>query len=336
MGIWFPDNENRGNRVEQLASDIEHFQEQVKQDVEDGKNHDERAIEYLNKLAKERGFKSLDDLIAEAESKLSQEDRDKYREMKNKVQELDDNVKLALTVGSGVMGIGAISGLSAEALGLLCNRQLVMVGFRMIAIGLLKLVAGETEVGLKLLSVAADAFSKILKGESLVGKAATAFKVLKVLGRVLAVLGVIIDVVTFVIDFVEESKQRDTLREATKELCVARVQVQMTKDYSRATLFFSADARATLDYADTLQGLVDDGTITQEKADEKLAEKIDEWIPKLKEAIEGVTEQSAYDSLKTFDDSRTSWTNEDPDYDYILEKIKNIQDESKKSHAISS
>ncbi|PFH45769.1 hypothetical protein AMATHDRAFT_71107 [Amanita thiersii Skay4041] len=232
---------------------------------------------------------------------------------------------MALNVGSGIMGLGAISGLSAQALSLLCNRQLVMVGFRVIAIGVVKLIGGEIDAGLKLLKAAAGVFSKILKGESLVGKAATAFKVLKVVGKVLAVLGVVIDVVTFAIDLIEESKQRDNLREATKELCVARVQMQMTQDYARTTLFFSADARATLDYADTLQELVDDGTITQDAADKKVNDKIDQWIPKLGEGIDGITEKSAYDSLTTFDNSRTSWTNEDPDYNFILNKLQSIE-----------
>ncbi|PFH45684.1 hypothetical protein AMATHDRAFT_71236 [Amanita thiersii Skay4041] len=326
MGIWFPDNTNRGNRVDQLASDIEHLQSQVKQDVEDAKKHDEKAIAFLNTVLKARGFKTLDDLIAEAEKKLSQEDRDKYRQMKNDVQQLDDNVKLALNVGSGIMGLGAVAGLSAAAIGLLCNRQLVMVGFRMIAVGLVKLIAGETELGLKILKTAASAFSKFLKGEALVGKAATAFRVLKVLGKVLAILGILIDVGTLIWDVVEESKQRDQLRDATKELCVARLQVKMTQNYARATLFFSSDARATLDYANDLQELVKEGDITQKRADEKVDDKINKWIPKLKESIDAITDKSTYDDLKKFDSDRTSWTNEDPDYNYIIDKLKNIKD----------
>ncbi|PFH45677.1 hypothetical protein AMATHDRAFT_8807 [Amanita thiersii Skay4041] len=326
MGIFFPDNINRGNRVDQLASDIEHLQSQIKQDVEDAKKHDEQAIEYLNKIIKARGFKTLDELVAEAEKRLSQEDRDKYREMKNDVQHLDDNVKLALNVGSGVMGLGAICGLSAAAIGLLSSRQLVMIGFRMIAIGLLKLITGELETGLKILKAAGRVFSKLLKGEALVGKAATAFRVFKVLGKVLAILGILVDVGTLVWDVIEESKQRDQLRDATKELCVARVQVKMTQAYARATLFFSADARSTLDHANDLQELVKEGDMTQARADKKLEEKINEWIPKLKKNIDAITDQSTYDDLRKFDSERTSWTDEDPGYDYIIDKLKNIQD----------
>ncbi|PFH45683.1 hypothetical protein AMATHDRAFT_8813 [Amanita thiersii Skay4041] len=326
MGIWFPDNTNRGNRVDQLASDIEHLQSQVQQDVDQAKQHDEKAIEFLNKIIKARGFKTLDELVAEAEKKLSKEDRDKYRQMKNDVQNLDDNVKLALNVGSGIMGLGAIAGLSAAALGLLSGRQLVMVGFRMIAIGLLKLISGQVDTGLKILKAAGGIFSKLLKGEAVVGKAATAFRVLKVFGKVLAILGIIIDVGTLIWDVIEESKQRDQLRNATKELCVARVQVKMTQNYARATLFFSSDARATLDYANELQELVRDGDMTQERANKKVDDKINKWIPKLKESIDAITDKSTYDDLKKFDSDRTSWTNEDPDYNYIIDKLKNIKD----------
>ncbi|PFH45678.1 hypothetical protein AMATHDRAFT_71232 [Amanita thiersii Skay4041] len=326
MGIWFPDNINRGNRVDQLAGDIEHFQLQIKQDVEQAKQHDEQAIEYLNKIIKARGFKTLDELVAEAEKKLSPADRDKFRQMKNDVQHLDDNIKLALNVGSGLLGLGAICGLTSAVLGLLSGRQLVMVGFRMIAIGLLKLITGEVETGLKMLEIVKDLFSELLKGEALVGKAATAFRVLKVVGKVLAVLGVIVDVAVLIWDVVEESKQRDQLRDATKELCVSRLQVRMTQNYARATLFFSSDARATFDYANELQELVTDGDITQARANQRVNDWINRWIPKLKQSIDVITDQSTYEDLVDFDNGRTSWTNEDPKYDYIIDKLKNIKD----------
>ncbi|PFH45681.1 hypothetical protein AMATHDRAFT_8811 [Amanita thiersii Skay4041] len=90
MGIWFPDDVSRGNRVEQLASDIQHLQSKVKQKVEDAKEHDKKAIEYLNKIIKPRGFKTLDELVVEVEKKLSKEDKDNYLQMKNNVQHLDD------------------------------------------------------------------------------------------------------------------------------------------------------------------------------------------------------------------------------------------------------
>ncbi|PFH45682.1 hypothetical protein AMATHDRAFT_71233 [Amanita thiersii Skay4041] len=325
MGIWFPNNVHPSNRVDQLASDIEHLQSQIEQDIEQARNYDERAIAYLDKILKARGFKTLDDLIAEAESKLRKEDRDKYCHMKNIVQHLDDDIKLALNVGSGLMGLGAISGLSAAALGLLCCRQLVMVGFRMIAIGLIRLISGQAETGSEILKAAASIFSEVLKGDALVGKAATAFKVLKVFGKVLAILGILIDAETLIWD-VEETKQRDQLQKATKELCVSRLQIKMTQKYARVTMFFSSDAKATLDYTNELQELVDSGVMTQAKVNQKVDDKINKWIPKLKQSIDAVTEKSTYDDLKKFDTNRNSWTNEDPDYDCIIDKLKSIKD----------
>ncbi|PFH45680.1 hypothetical protein AMATHDRAFT_8810 [Amanita thiersii Skay4041] len=82
-----------------------------------------------------------------------------------------------------------------------------MVGFRMIAIGLVKLISGQIEIGLKPLTAASAGLTKILKGENLVGKSATAFTVAKVLGMTLTILGVIVDIRTVVWDVVEESKQ---------------------------------------------------------------------------------------------------------------------------------
>ncbi|PFH46611.1 hypothetical protein AMATHDRAFT_7591 [Amanita thiersii Skay4041] len=202
---------------------------------------------------------------------------------------------------------------------------MVMVGFRMIAVGLVTLITGEAGLGLKILKTAASVFSKLFKGEALVRKAATAFRVSKVMVRVLAVLGTVTDHEVPSWDIIEESKQCEQLGDAIKELCVARLQVKMTQNYSRTTLFFSADARATLDYANDLQDLVEEKDITQKKADEKVDDRINKWIPRLKESIDAITDESTYDDLKKLDSEHgISCTDEDSDYNYIIDKLKNL------------
>ncbi|KAF8645669.1 hypothetical protein AX16_007652, partial [Volvariella volvacea WC 439] len=64
MGILYPDNQNRANRVNQLASDIAQLQTQVKETVEDAKLQDSRAVEILDKIAKSRGYRTLDEYVA--------------------------------------------------------------------------------------------------------------------------------------------------------------------------------------------------------------------------------------------------------------------------------
>ncbi|PFH45679.1 hypothetical protein AMATHDRAFT_8809 [Amanita thiersii Skay4041] len=98
----------------------------------------------------------------------------------------------------------------------------------------------------------------------------------------------------------------------------------MTQNYARATLFFSSDAIGTLDTVKILQTLVNLGTITQMVANKGLEDKTNNWIPRLKKDIDAITEKSAYDELKKFDSGHTSWTNDDPDYNYIIDKLKNI------------
>ncbi|PFH48508.1 hypothetical protein AMATHDRAFT_5759 [Amanita thiersii Skay4041] len=335
MGIFFPDNDDRGKRAEQLASDIEHLQSQIKEDVEASKKHDEKTIEYLEKVLKARGFKTLNDLIAEGEGKLSKEDREKYSQMKDAVQNLDDGVTLALNVGSGIAGLGAISELSAQSLSLLLNHQLVMIGYRMMAIGFVKLISGEAAAGFKILKAAGGVFSKILKGEGLAGKAATTFRVLKIAGKVLAIVGIVIDIATLAWDAIEESKKRTQLQNAIKELCVSRLQVNKVQEYTRASLFFSSDAKSTADIAVDYEEDVKDGSMTRAKANEKLNKKIDKWIPELKKEIDKITEKSAYDDLTKFDTDRSSWSNEDPDFKNITDKLKDVKDseESKEGSA---
>ncbi|PFH49013.1 hypothetical protein AMATHDRAFT_5265 [Amanita thiersii Skay4041] len=214
--------------------------------------------------------------------------------------------------------------LETISISLLFQRQLVFVAFRAIAVGLFKLITGQATAGLAILRGARNVFKSVVHGQVNVGKAATAFKVLKTLGKFLSVLGIIIDTATLVFDLVDGAKQRAQLQEATKELCVARFQVKKTQQYTRVMLFFASDAKATLDYRETLQQLVRERVITQQHADTQVKRKIDEWIPKLKTSIDSVKDQEIYNDLRTFDNSRQAWTNEDPSQTYIQEKIGEI------------
>ncbi|PFH47273.1 hypothetical protein AMATHDRAFT_43051 [Amanita thiersii Skay4041] len=305
------DNRNRGRRVEQLVNDIENLQQAIKEAVADARKHDNKSIEFLNKVARERGFQTLDEYIADSISKLTPEDKERYRKMKEELERKDEGVDISLKVGAGMTGVGIIS----VSLSLFFQRQLVFVAFRAIAVGLLKLITGQATAGLAILRGARNIFKSVVNGQATVGKAATAFKALKTLGKFLSILGIIIETATLVFDLVDGAKQRAQLQQATKELCVARFQVKKTQQYTRATL-------------DTLQKLVADGTITQAKANELVKKKIDEWIPNLKKSIDSIKDKEIYDGLKKFDTDRQAWTNEDPSYDYIQAEIKKINDKS--------
>ncbi|KAF8624738.1 hypothetical protein AX17_007069 [Amanita inopinata Kibby_2008] len=136
------DNQNRANRVNQLASDIAQLQTQVKETVADAKTQDERAVKILEKIAQERGYKTLDDYIAEVEKQLSPEDQQKYQDMKKELDNKDEVIDLSTTVATGIAGIGFASGLAAIAVSALFICNLITVSLQAIGIGLVKVISG--------------------------------------------------------------------------------------------------------------------------------------------------------------------------------------------------
>ena len=108
------DNTNRAKRVDQLASDIAQLQTQVKEAVEDARTQDSRAIVILDKIAKQRGYKTLDEYIADAEKQLSEEDRKKYQEMRETLADKDEAIDISMKVATGLAGIGFTVGLSGQ------------------------------------------------------------------------------------------------------------------------------------------------------------------------------------------------------------------------------
>ncbi|PFH49432.1 hypothetical protein AMATHDRAFT_4886 [Amanita thiersii Skay4041] len=336
----FLDNNNRGDRADQLASDVQHLQEQIRQSVSDAKNHDERAVVYLNEVIKARGFKTLDDFIKEAEKKLSEEQREEYHKLKKEVEDLDDDVKLAFTIGSGLYFFGATLKLSATILRMFLQRQLLVIGIRTISMGLLRLLSGDLPAGLKFIRAASKMLSRFFRGGRVVGRAATAFRRLKVFGKALCVAGILIDVVTFAIDFSQEKKQRDGLQAAIKELCIARFEVKKIQMHASVVVTYSSDARATLDYAATMQDLVKQGLLTQEVVDAQVNKKLDQWItsgveidgkklPSMKEELDAITDAKVYETLDKFDKDRSAWLNEDPGLKYIVDELEKKEKQEK-------
>ena len=68
---------------------------------------------------------------------------------------------------------------------------------------------------------------------------------------------------------------------AIKDLCVRRFSVKKIQQYTRVTLSFASDGSTIASLAQTLQEVVNSGTLTQEQADETVAKKMRELEPKI-------------------------------------------------------
>ena len=104
-----PDNVPRANRVRQLAQDISHIQSQLKADVEDARASDKAAIEMLNTIAHNAGYKTLDEYIDAAAKQLSAEDREAFDKMKTDLEKLDEDMNISHKVFRGLIAVGLLT-----------------------------------------------------------------------------------------------------------------------------------------------------------------------------------------------------------------------------------
>jgi uncharacterized membrane-anchored protein YhcB (DUF1043 family) len=104
-----PDNVNRANRVRQLAQDISQIQSQLKADVEDARAHDAAAIEILNTIAHDAGYKTLDEYVDAAADQLSAEDKAAFDQMKTDLEHLDEDMNISHKVFRGLIAVGLLT-----------------------------------------------------------------------------------------------------------------------------------------------------------------------------------------------------------------------------------
>ncbi|PFH46939.1 hypothetical protein AMATHDRAFT_7230 [Amanita thiersii Skay4041] len=281
----------------------------------------------LESIAKKQGFKTFDEYIADVEKQLSPEERKRYQDMKLNLLSKDGRIDIALKTGIGFVGVGVKTGLIATSITALLQGSLLRVSLQAIGVGLLKVLVGQFTEGISLLRVAGNIISTAFKGELLTGKVLTAFKVLGVVGKILSLLGVALDAITLIYDAIDGAKQRTEFQK--QELCVRRLTTKKIHQYVRTTLAFSSDVQGILDYAQNLQELVDEGTLTQKAADEKVKQKIAQLEPKIKEALNKIDDESIYKMLQQEDIKRKSWTNEDPSFAVIEEMLAQYEKEGK-------
>ncbi|KAF8889194.1 hypothetical protein CPB84DRAFT_1849457 [Gymnopilus junonius] len=263
---------------------------------------------------------------------LSPEDRQKYLDLKKEFENKDLGVDISLKIGVGLAGLGFLSGRSATVVSLLFNRNLITVSLRAIGVGLVRMLRSSINDGIALIRGGMNILRATLKGQALAGKVARVARGLRVAGKVLTYLGFAFDLITLIYDAVTGEEQREEFREAIKELCVRRFTVKEIQQYTHITLSFESDAKAIIDLADSLQDLVDDGTIDQAVADAKVAKKMNDLEPKLSSAIDAVDDESVWKILSLQDaESKITWTDEDPNLSEILHIIDEEIDKDEKN-----
>jgi len=329
MGLIYPDNQNRANRVSQLATQIGTLQSRFSGLLDNIAKKDERTLETLDKVLKAAGFKTREEYIEAGLNRLTQEQREEFQKMRKEVQEFDQKLEIGMQVAGGLLSVAAFTGASVTVLKTLASLSMVRTSFTTMAIGLVNILKGNVQLGVSMLQTASTTITKVLDGAGLSEKFLTAMKYLKNTAKVLTVISVVLEGILLIYEAIEGARQKTELQNAIVELCARRFDVMKIDLSIIASDGFTDVVSGIISVQDSMNGLVADGLITQEAADGAVSKKIQDSISIIQDGMEVVTNDNAWQALKTLDDlSGDAWRNEDPSLDQILKWIEDNTDDS--------
>ncbi|KIM35082.1 hypothetical protein M413DRAFT_32791 [Hebeloma cylindrosporum] len=286
------DNVPRANRVQQLAADIARIQTQIKEEIDDGRVQDEKAIRILGEIATKAGYQTLEEYETAAFKLLTPEERASIDKMKKEVTALDHDMGISHAVFRGLIVVGVLlSGASA------------------------------TQAAVKLITWGRVTLEVLSNTPKFLQETESTLKVAQKGGNVLIAIGVLVDAGLLIAEAINGSEQRHELREAIKKLCSHRFIAKQLQQEAHIILGFRTDAHEFLKMKSKYEDWIKAGRETKESADGDL-KKMYTLFNDLKTKINKLSSQGTWDLLdKQDEDSKIAWKKEDPPLTEILKYI---------------
>lgn len=322
----FPDNVPRRDRVQQLAADIARIQNQIKEEIEDGRVEDDKAIKALGDIAKKAGYQSLEEYETAAFKLLTSEERASIDKVKREVTALDDDMGISHTVFRGLIAVGVlVSGAKLSHLGIeIASTQILVYGLQALGRAIYHALAGATQMAARLITWSQDALAFLSETPSFlqeIKEGSDALKLVKNGGYILIVVGILVDAGLLIADAIRGSKQREELREAIAKLCCHRFIAKQLQQKSHIILGFRSDAHVILKMKSKYDKWIKDGRETKENSDADM-KKMFTLVDDLKAKINKLSAQGTWDLLdKQDEESKIAWKNEDPALSEIVQYI---------------
>ncbi|PIL25613.1 hypothetical protein GSI_11362 [Ganoderma sinense ZZ0214-1] len=250
--VFYPDNENRATRLQQLVDSMANLQTNVK---DMGKDMDEKNAKYrpaINKLLKANGMDSIDDLINKVAAKMTPEERKVFEALvktaKGSKAGFDTTyfVCSLLMVPEGAVLTGKLAiaivkwGTNMVSLKALADFfKAAETGTEAAAAAAAEAAAGAEEAE-KTLQGAGEAGVEVSKSMVWLGRLGTFFKVL-------GAVGLVITIIAGIIELVEGEEQKKKLVAAIHGLQPARL----------TTAFFKREGTKIMEQLTTLQLYLD-------------------------------------------------------------------------------
>ncbi|KAI1781862.1 hypothetical protein LXA43DRAFT_593590 [Ganoderma leucocontextum] len=226
--VFYPDNEKRASRLQQLVDSMANMQTDVKQI---GKKMDDKNTEYrpaINALLEANGMDSVDDVINKAASQMTPEERKAYEAL---IQTVRDNkagfdttyfVAGLLMVPEGVILSGKMSLTIARWATRMVNVNAIANFFKATeggteaAAAAAEEIASMAEEAEKTLEEAGEVGEEVSEAATILGRVGTFFKVL-------GAVGLVITLIAGVIELIEGAEQKKELIDAIHGLQPSRL-----------------------------------------------------------------------------------------------------------------
>ncbi|KAF7954060.1 uncharacterized protein EAE97_001458 [Botrytis byssoidea] len=176
--------------------------------------------------------------------------------------------------------------------------------------------------------VAAEGSEAAAEGAQVVGRGMRYFKIA---GNTLSVAAALVTVGVLIFDAVEGAKQKAELEKKTLEYLAKRFSIKQGAMRLDQAFTNFLDMTKLIVKEDAYNDLVADGTITEEKKEEKMKALVQVMVSSYKESFTIIEDQTILDQLKSIDTTMNSWTDEDKGLEEIKQWLrKHPADQSEK------
>lgn len=212
MGIIYPDNMNRADRVQQLATNIGLIQSEVDDSlvrVDTASNH---QTDTVNQILKMEGFQGIDDLNKALSALLTPQQLAAYNEQVQHIRDQDATTSTILDSNLLASFIAGSIGLSAAPVARVLGTGALAAGTDLFSRGFRAMIDGD-EAGLAMMAGAFRTFRALAVGGEVSETAARITRLVRTASSVLSVLGVVLDGIILVYEAVEGAEQKTKLEE---------------------------------------------------------------------------------------------------------------------------
>lgn len=212
MGIIYPDNANRADRVQQLATNIGSIQSEVDDSLDRVDTASNHQTDTVNQILQLEGFQTLDDLTRALSALLTPEQQAAYNEQVQHLRDQDETTAKMLDANLLASFIAGTIGLGAAPVARVLGTGALAAGADLFSRGFRAMIAGD-EAGIAMMAGAFRTFRALAVGGEVSETAARVTRFVRTASAVLSVLGVVLDGIILVYEAVEGAEQRTKLRE---------------------------------------------------------------------------------------------------------------------------